>query len=804
MRVPYKWLLDYVGPGLDPAGLAERLTQAGLEVGALERFGPSLPAVVVARVLDINPHPGRENLLLVSVHDGGENRQIVCGARNLVPGDLVPLALPGACLPGGREIGITEIHGVQSAGMLCSAPELALELGGENEILVLDTDTAVGQPLEQCLGLDDMILHLELTPNRADCLSMLGVAHEVAALTGSTVRYPSLGLAEVASPVEGVVAAAVADKDLCPRYTLRIIEGLKLAPSPLWMRLRLLQAGIRPISNIVDCTNYVMWEFGQPLHAFDLDLLPSREILVRRAREGEKLVTLDGVQRTLNPEALVITDGKKPVGLAGVMGGESTEISNATQRVLLEAAVFNPTNIRRTARRFNLPSEASQRFEKGVNPEAVLWSQDRASLLMTRLAGGRILRGVIDLAEEKPEKRRLTVNPRRINSILGLDLGKEEMSRLLERLDFSVTAEKDEHLAVTVPLRRLDVYLEEDVAEEVARLHGYENIPLTLPRGEMVATQPSREDRIRRIVRETLAAQGFFECITYSFINPLSFDLLDIPPEDGLRRAIPVQNPFSEEQAVMRTTLLPGLLKTVGHNFSHREMNMLLFEVGAVFLPGHLPLRELPQEEVRLGLAASGLIPEPNWIVPSGEADFFTLKGAVEAILVRLGFEGGLYTPAELPFCHPTRCARVSLDDEELGFIGQLHPRIATAWGLVQDVYVGELNLAVFEQKARLVPRAQSLPRYPAARRDLALVVSRDVPAARLEKAIYHAGGGMVSRVHLFDHYEGSQIPTGMRSLAYALTFRREEGTLTDADVNLALKGIEEALRGLGASLRSR
>ncbi len=803
MRVSYEWLKEYIDPGVSAGELAELLTLAGVEAGTVETFGTALPMVVVGEVKAMEPHPGRSNLTLVDTDIGDATLKIVCGAKNMQIGDKVPTARPGAELPGGRKIQEVDIHGVSSPGMLCSGQELGLELGLEDEILILDQDSKCGEPLDQILGFGDQVIVLELTPDRPDCLSMIGVAHEVAALTGRQVRMPRLTPPETGPDIEEIITVDIENGILCPRYTARGVEGIQVGKSPLWLQLRLLKAGIRPINNVVDITNYVMWEFGQPLHAFDLELLNSSEILVRRAGEGEQVITLDGIERTLSPEALVITDGKKPVALAGVMGGEETEINAATKKVLIEAASFNPTSIRRTARRFNLPSEASQRFEKGINPEAVTWSQDRAALLMHELAGGKVLRGIVDRNEAPIRESRITVDPEKINRVLGLELEKEVVVDLLSRLDFKIKEAGRGSLDITVPLRRGDVQIEEDIIEEVARLYGYDKIPVTLPRGELLGNVKSYEERVHDLVRDVMAACGYHECITYSFINPSTLTRLRFPDGDPRMKPIPVQNPFSEEQAVMRTTLLPGLLKTVQHNYSHRELNQLLFELGAVFEAGSLPLDKLPDEKMKLGLAVTGQIPEPNWIVPSREADFFAVKGALERLFRRLQVERFSFIPRAMPFSHPARCAVIKAGSEELGYLGQVHPDVAEAWEIDQPVTVCEIDLTLLCAKANLVPRVVPLPRFPAAKRDLAIVVPREIPAEKLETAIREAGGELVSQVKLFDLYEGKQIPAGKRSLAYSITFRREEGTLTEAEINQAQENIEKALFDLGAVLRS-
>lgn len=803
MQVPYQWLKEYIDPGMRAQQLADLMTLSGIEVGAVERFGPELPGVVVGQAKKVEQHPGRSNLTLVEVDTGGDILNIVCGAHNVKVGDKVPVARPGSKLPGERLIEETKLYGVLSSGMLCSAQELGLELGAEDEILILEEDAPLGVPVDRLLGFDDQILFLELTPNRSDCLGLIGVAHEVAALTGAQVVFPPCEPVESGRQLHDFIQVTVKDSEWCPRYTARVVVEITIKKSPLWMQLRLLKAGIRPISNVVDITNYVMWEYGQPLHAFDLELLTDSEIIVRRATAGEVLITLDGVKRELDTEVLVIADSTKAVGLAGVMGGENTEITETTRAILIEAAAFNPKNIRRTARRFALPSEASQRFEKGVNHDAVLDAQNRAAYLIGELTGGKVLQGLIDINSSMVKPWPVQLKPSRVNKILGMEIAQEEIIAILSKLGLPLKQVDEDQLLVTVPLRRPDLIIEEDLIEEIVRLHGYDRVPTTLPRGELTQNRESMPERLKTMVRNLLVSCGFYECITYSFINPANLNRLRIAGDDPRLRLISVQNPFSEEQAVMRTTLLPGLLKAALQNISYRELNMQLFELGIVYYPQKLPIISLPEETERLTLLVSGLAPEPNWVVPSRQAGFYEIKGALELIFKRFQIEGVNYLDRAEPFTHPTRSAQLLLDGKLFGFIGELHPDVAVDFGLEQPVTIAEIELAPLFSKANLVPRMVPLPRYPAANRDLAVVVSKEVCAAKLEEAIWAAGGELLDAVRLFDLYEGKQVPAGKRSLAYSLVFRTDEGTLTEAEVNAAQNKIEEALLGLGATLRS-
>ncbi len=803
MRVSYEWLLDYIDPGISALALAEKMTLAGVEVGAVEKFGPTLSGIVVGQVKSLETHPGRNNLVLADTDIGGRILKIVCGAKNMCVGDKVPVAIPGAELPDGKIIKEAELYGVTSSGMICSAHELDLEIGAEDEILILDDGAVIGESVDKLLGFDDFILWLEITPNRADCLSMFGVACETAALTGRSVSMPRLSPPESDRNVNEAIKISVADTDLCPRYSARVIDKIKIGKSPLWMQLRLLKAGIRPISNVVDITNYVMWEFGQPLHAFDLDLLNNSQIVVRRAHKGEKLITLDGIERNLDHEVLVITDGNQSVGLAGVMGGENTEINADTSRVLIEAAGFNPTNIRRTARRYNLPSEASQRFEKGVNPEAVLWSQDRTALLIHELIGGEVLNGIIDINKLPATKNRVFVNPERVSAILGLDVPVKDMTTILSSLGFSVQVNSKNSLDVTVPLRRSDVTLEEDIVEEIARLYGYDRIPVNPLSGAVTENREAVEIRLQDLVKDLLTACGYYETINYSFINPAHLARLRLPENDYRLKVIPVQNPFSEEQAIMRTTLLPGLLKVIQHNISFRELNQMVFELGSVFEPDSIPLSQLPAEKMKLALAVTGLLPDPNWIIPPREVDFYTLKGTLQSLLSRLQIDRVEFSPAAMPFTHPTRSALIKIDGEELGFVGQLHPDIANELDINQAVIISEIDFSVLQKHAVIVPGVKPLPRYPVAVRDIAVVIPQEISSLQVEEKIKEAGGKLIKGIKLFDLYEGQQIPEGKRSLAYSITYRSEEGTLTDTEVNEAQQKIESALLALGAVMRS-
>ncbi len=796
MKVPYNWLREYVDIPLTPEELAERLTMAGIEVGSVSTFAPLTHLLVAGRIEKLWPHPYAPNLQLVKVFCGDAYYDVVCGARNIKPGDMVPLALPGAVLPGGEEIRKAEIKGVVSAGMLCSAGEMGLEVTREEEedgILILEPDARPGNKLIDFLFINEPVLELELTPNRGDCLSMLGVAREVAAITGNVVRVPQISFEEKGRPIQELVLVELHEPELCPRYTARMMEGFKIAPSPLNMQLKLLAAGVRAIYNLVDVTNYVMWETGFPMHAFDYDCIEGKKIIVRRAMPGETLVTLDGVKRVLDEEMLVIADAYRPVGMAGVMGGENTEISASTKRLFLEAACFNPANNRRTARKLNLFSEASQRYEKGVDPEMAIYAQNRAVSLMQQTAGGEICRGVLDLYPRRQVQPELRLRPARVKEILGYKVIKEDMEQILSRLGMQVQVSHDENLSVQVPSFRPDIKAEIDLIEEIARIKGYGQVPSTLPQGVLTSGRLSIQRRVVRQVKDMLTACGLQEVITFSFMNPRYFDDLALLPQDEYRLAVKLQNPLTEEQAVMRTTLLANLLRTMHYNFNRQVEDQFLFELGKVYYPearGEEHDKRLPWEPLTLALALSGKIGQ-GWQEPPREVDFYSLKGILEALLKGLGINNCLWKKNSKAFLHPHQSAGLFLDGREIGYMGALSASVQENFLLRQKVYVAELNMEDLFALADLTPRYRSLPRYPAVYRDLALIVPMDTAAALLMEEIKKEAGTLLEELNLFDVYKGNQIPAGHVSLALALTFRHPDRTLKDEEIDELMRHIE-------------
>ncbi|NLZ94008.1 MAG: phenylalanine--tRNA ligase subunit beta [Firmicutes bacterium] len=801
MRVPYTWLKDFIDLDISAYQLAEMLTQAGIEVEEIKTLETNFTDVVVAEVVSLVKHPEADNLYVVRVNDGKEVRTVVAGINNFAKGDKVPLAKPGATLPNNVTIKRTKLRGIESNGMLCSAEELGLPLNpGVNGVLVLDRGTPLGVPLAAALRLDDPILVLDLTPNRADCLGLIGVAAEVAALTGQKVQMPdnTLNFTENELPQPQVEVRA---QELCARFTALVIKDVQIALSPLWLQVRLLQAGIRPISNIVDITNYVMWEWGQPLHAYDYHTLSEQTIMVRKAYPNEVLVTLDNQERTLSEEMLVIADAEKAIGLAGVMGGLATEVSSETKAVLLESAHFNAASIRRTGRAFGLYSEAQQRFEKGVDVNGCAEALRRAARLIELLEAGKVDGELLDEYVSPVYPRQIRLRPERARKLIGLEISQREMANIFKRQGFGVT--EGTQLHVTVPTSRSDLQEEVDLIEEVARIYGYDKIPTTFLSGQLTQGRLTERQRTLSKIRQLLVSCGLAEAVCYSFISPQQFELLRIPQGHFLRHALSLANPLSVEQSVMRTMLTGGLLAALVYNQNRNQHNIRLFELGTVFLPAAEPLAALPEERTTLGIAMMGSLPTEHWQQKAVEIDFFTVKGIVETLLTRLGIKGFSFQNTELPWCQPGQTAEVWVGDVSLGWVGRIHPEVLDNYDLQQSVFAAELNVENLLAKTQLVTSYTPLPRYPAVLRDMAVVVPDTISAADVMKLIREVGGPLVEDVTLFDQYRGPQIPQGSRSLAFAVTYRDPSRTLSDETVTEMHQQIEAALAThLGAGLR--
>jgi phenylalanyl-tRNA synthetase beta chain len=782
MQISFKWLQSMVACNATPDEIAYRLTMAGLEVEAIEPFHFGLEGIVVGRIQHIEEHPNAEHLQVCKVQIPDSILDVVCGAPNAAVGQFVPLALDGACLVDGTKIHPTEIHGVLSQAMICSENELGL---GEHAsgIMVLDSNSHLGAPLAEALGLNDLIYHIGITPNRADCLSVVGIAREVAALFREKWSPPKVSLEETGPPVESLSSVTIEDADLCPRYAARIVKNIKIKPSPLWMRQRLEAQGLRAINNIVDVTNYVMMELGQPLHAFDYHRLDEQRIVVRRAMPNETFITLDGQKHRLGGDMLLICDASRGVALAGIMGGLNSEITPETNAVLIESAYFQPTGTRRTAKALGLSTESSYRFERGVDPEGVITALDRAAQLMVELGEGELARGRLDVypfpLRLKPVKLRVA----KTNRFLGTNFSGEEISKYLEAIQLKVSRSGEDILVVEPPPFRADLTREVDLMEEVARLAGYDLIPSAEPVARLAPRKGAEDQVIRQYTKETLASLGFCEIVSYSFINPRAIDLLQIKDHDPRRRLLPLRNPLSEDQSVMRTSLVPNVLETAARNQRQNNYDLRLVELSKVFFPKEGD--ELPEERFNLCGLLSGLRRPPGWNEPSQTVDFFDVKGAVETLFAHLGI-GGLRWSAKspAPFLNPEAAARILAADLYLGDLGEVHPAVLESFDLKGPVYLFDLDFDLLMERTVLVKKFQALPRFPAVNRDLAIVVSDSVAVQDLLDYLEEHRPRYAESVALFDQYRGAQVGKDRKSLAFRITYRSAERSLTDLEVN--------------------
>ncbi|HHV35509.1 MAG TPA: phenylalanine--tRNA ligase subunit beta [Syntrophomonadaceae bacterium] len=802
MRVSYRWLQEYIKCELSADELVEKLTMAGIEVEGVVPPVEGLDRIIVGKILELTPHPNAEHLLLCRVDTGSDVIQLVSGAPNLQTGVCVPVALPGVVLNGGR-VEAREFRGEMSEGLLCSGAELGTDewgYGDDKGILILDGEIPAGTRLDKAINLDDQILELELTPNRGDCQAIINIAREVKAITGEELYLPDTEVVEVEDPTANYIDVRIQDPDLCRRYACRVVRNIKLGASPSWMQQRLLSAGIRPINNIVDVTNYVMLEYGQPLHAFDLDMIEGSHIIVRRGRPEEKMVSLDEVTRDIDPEMLVIADQSEAVALAGVMGGLASEVTEKTKTILLESAWFEPINVRRTALRLGMRTEASKRFEKGIDPEGILPALNRAAQLIQQLGAGEITAGTVDVYMRPEAARIIRLRTERTNKILGTKLSREEIQEILDKLDFSCELCSHDSILVTVPSYRVDIFEEVDLIEEVARIYGYDRIPVTYPVGVLVQNRPCSPSLRDRVIN-AVSGFGLDEVLTYSFTGEGDFDKLRIPQESQLRNVLKIQNPLRDEQGVMRTTLLPGLMDAVMYNYNRKLTDLGLFEVGSVFIPQNPG--QIPEERLYLGIAACGKV-QVGWQGIEEERDYYYMKGVIEGIFEVLGMKDLQFQQyTDYPVLHPGRSAQILYEQELLGYLGELHPDVLANYDLPLRVVVCEVDL----EKALPFSSQQLLfkpfPRYPGINRDLAVIVPATVPAVQVQEVIFKAGGEMLTDCRLFDVYYGDQVPKGYRSLAYSLLYQSPDRTLTDEEVAEVHNGIMDALaEEFGAHLR--
>ncbi|MCM1495093.1 MAG: phenylalanine--tRNA ligase subunit beta [Bacteroides sp.] len=809
MNTPMSWLKAYVPDlNVEVEDFVDAITLSGSHVENYEKKDKNLEKIVVGRIEKMEGHPDADKLIICQVDIGADAPlQIVTGAPNLKEGDLVPTVLDGGRVAGGHdggplpENGIKikkgKLRGVESFGMMCAIEELGSSRdlypeAPEDGVYVFPEDSGVkpGEDAIEALGLHDAVVEYEITSNRVDCFSMIGMAREAAATYGLPFHPPVVPDTAKGGAVEQYASVEVEAADLCPRYCARVVKNLKIGPSPKWMRERLAAQGIRSINNLVDITNYVMEEYGQPMHAFDLDTVAGHKIVVKRAKDGDKFITLDGQERTLDSGVLMICDGEKEIGIAGIMGGENSMVTDSISTLLFEAACFDGTNIRLASKRIGLRTDASSKFEKGLDPNLALEAINRACQLVEELGCGEVVDGVIDIYPNPVEPWELPFEPEKMNRLLGMKVPEEQMLDFFGRLGLTYNKETNQ---LTIPTYRQDLHCMADLAEEVARLYGYDKLPSTLPCGEATVGKKSFEMLVEDVVRDVCENNGFSGGMTYSFESPKVYDKLLIPADSELRKAIVIANPLGEDFSIMRTISLNGMITSLATNYNRRNKNARLYEIGNIYLPKALPLTELPEERKMLTLGMYG------------EGDFFTMKGVVEELFQKLGlFHAFTYDPqGGYPFLHPGRQAAIRKEDMVLGYIGQLHPEVVDNYDMKGEVYVAVLDLPRLAELATFDRKYEGVARFPASTRDLSMVMEKTIFVGQVEAVIKKHGGKLLESYQLFDVYEGEQVGKGKKSVAYTMTFRAKDRNLEANEVNAITEKIVEGLKKLGIELRS-
>ena len=808
MNTSLNWIEALV-PGLDVTDqeFRDAMTLSGTKVECFTAYDKNLEKIVVGQILSVDKHPDADKLVVCQVNVGNETVQIVTGAPNIPvgsQGQKVPVVLDGGRVAGGHdggplpEDGIKikkgKLRGVESCGMMCSIEELGSSReffpdAPENGIYILGDDAVVGSSAVEYLGLDDTVFEYEITNNRVDCYSVLGIAREAAATFRKPFNPPVVTETGNSEDVNDYIKVEVEAKDLCTRYTARVVKNIKLAPSPKWMQQRLMTAGSRPINNIVDITNYVMEEYGQPMHAYDLDTIAGSKIVVRTAKDGEEFVTLDGQVRKLDSQTLVICDGEKAVGLAGIMGGENSMITDDVKTMLFEAATFDGTNIRKSTKRLGIRTDASGKFEKGLDPENALAAMNRACQLIEELGAGEDVGGVVDVYPNPVTRKRISFEPDKYNALLGTNVSREEMLQYFERLEVEYDKDNNE---LIIPTFRQDLNRDADMAEEVARFFGYDNIPTTLPKGETTMGKVSFEQRIEDVAGEIAQFCGFSEAMTYSFESPKVFDKLKLEPDSSYRKTVVISNPLGEDFSVMRTLPLNGMLTSLATNYNRRNKNVKLYEMAKVYLPDE-DTEKLPEEKVMFTLGFFG------------EGDFFTMKGVVEEFLDRVGMRvKPVYNPqAGIPFLHPGRQAAIEYNGTEIGYLGEVHPDVADNYGIGEKAYIAVIDIPAVTELASFDRKFTGIAKFPAVSRDISMLVPKNILVGTIENIIEKRGGKLVENFSLFDIYEGSQIQEGFKSVAYTISFRAKDRTLEDKDITPVMDKILKDLSDIGIELRS-
>lgn len=805
MNTSLSWIKAYV-PDLDVTAqeYTDAMTLSGTKVEGYEVLDADLDKIVIGQIDKIEKHPDADKLIICQVNVGSESVQIVTGAHNVNEGDKVPVVLDGGRVAGGHEPGSRvaggikikkgKLRGVESCGMMCSIEELGSNRdmypeAPEEGIYIFPEDAEVGASAIEALGLNDVVFEYEITSNRVDCFSVVGIAREAAATFGKEFQPPVVTKTGNAEDVNDYIKVTVKDSNLCPRYCARVVKNIKIGPSPKWMQRRLASVGIRPINNLVDITNYVMEEYGQPMHAYDLDTIADREIIVRKAAKGEKFTTLDGQEREMDESVLMICDGQKSIGIAGIMGGENSMITDDVQTMLFEAACFDGTNIRKSSKKIGLRTDASGKFEKGLDPNNAQAAIDRACQLVEELGAGEVVGGMVDVYGKKKEPVRVPFDQDEINSLLGTNISKEEMIGYFKKIDLEYDEETNEVIA---PTFRHDLFRMADLAEEVARFYGYDNIPTTLPKGEATTGKLSFKLRVEEVARDIAEFCGFSQGMTYSFESPKVFDKLMIPADSPLRQTVEIMNPLGEDYSIMRTTSLNGMLTSLATNYNRRNKNVRLYELGNVYIPKALPLTELPEERMQFTLGMYG------------DGDFFSMKGVVEEFFEKVGLhKKETYDPnAGKPYLHPGRQANIIYDGKVVGYLGELHPDVADAYGIGTRAYVAVIDMPEIVERASFDRKYTGIARFPAVTRDISMVMPKDILVGQVEEVIEKKGGAYLESYALFDLYEGAQIKEGYKSVAYSIVFRAKDKTLEDSEVSESMDRILKALEGMGIELR--
>ena len=804
MNTPLSWIKAYV-PELECSDqeYMDAMTLSGTKCEGYERLDADLDKIVVGQIEKIERHPDADKLVICQVNIGTETIQIVTGAPNVEEGQKVPVVLDGGRVagghdgsrtPGGIKIKKGKLRGIESCGMMCSIEELGSSRdyypkAPENGIYVFDDDVEVGADAVEVLGLHDTVFEYEITSNRVDCYSVMGIAREAAATFKKPFVAPKTAPVGKDGDVNDYISVEIKDRDLCKRYCAKVVKNVKIAPSPEWMQRRLAAQGIRPINNIVDITNYVMEEYGQPMHAYDLDKIEGKEIVVRRAEKNEKFVTLDGQERTLDDSVLMICDGKKAIGMAGIMGGENSMITDDVTTMLFEAACFDGTNIRLSGKKVGMRTDASAKFEKGLDPNLAMEAMDRACQLIEELGAGEVVGGAVDIYPVKKEGTRIPFEPEKYNRLLGTDIAPETMLSYFKKIDLGYDESTNKVLA---PSWRQDLACDADLAEEVARFFGYANIPMTLPSGEATTGKLPFKLRIESMAREIAEFCGFSQGMTYSFESPKVFDKLLLPEDSKLRQTVTIANPLGEDFSIMRTSSLNGMLTSLSTNYNHRNKNVRLYELGNIYLPKQVPVTELPDERMQFTLGMYG------------DGDFYTMKGVIEEFLYKVGMrKKPEYDPnVGRPYLHPGRQANVIYDGTVIGYLGEVHPTVAANYNMKDRVYIAVIDMPEIVSRATFDRKYEGIAKFPAATRDISMLVPKEILAGDIEKVFDEKGGKNLESYQLFDIYEGAQIRGGYKSVAYSLVFRAKDRNLEEADISGAMDKILKALENMGIELR--